>query len=133
MNQSQIETVDYYLIFTKTKLRHWVFRFIDPVFQHVYAMHKSEGGCFWTVVDPIRSHLRIYTLLVDDYPHPRCYCGPDAVILPVTVSIHDDNVSGGFGPVTCVTVIKSLLGLRDWRIVTPYQLYKYIRRLSHGE
>ena len=133
MRQSQIETVEYYLIFTKTKLEHWVFKLLDPVFQHVCAWQKSEGGCFWTVIDPIRSHTSVFNLTVDDYPHPRCYYGPDAVILPVRVTIHDDNIVQGFGFFTCVTVIKSLLGLRNFRIMTPFQLYKYIRENGHGK
>lgn len=27
---------------------------------------------------------------------------------------------------TCVETVKSLLGIGDWRIVTPYQLYRYL-------
>lgn len=31
---------------------------------------------------------------------------------------------------TCVTVAKSMLGIRNWRIQTPRQLYNFIRRCN---
>lgn len=31
---------------------------------------------------------------------------------------------------TCVTVAKSMLGIRNWRVQTPRQLYNFIRRCN---
>lgn len=33
-------------------------------------------------------------------------------------------------PGTCVTIVKACLGIRAWWVLTPYQLYKYLKK--HG-
>jgi hypothetical protein len=32
-----------------------------------------------------------------------------------------------FGPITCVEVAKTGLGINSWRVRTPWQLFKYLR------
>lgn len=123
MNKSQYETIEYFVFFTKTKLDHWIFKFIDSEIQHVYVMKKT--GDYWTVVNPLRSHIQTELVPVDECPHPRCF-EPDAVILPIRTTINKDSVVYGPGILSCVSIVKSLLGMRKRFILTPYQLYKYL-------
>ena len=52
MDESQKTTVDYYVIFRKTVLKHWIFSLLDKEIQHCYAVKESEGGHFWIIIDP---------------------------------------------------------------------------------
>lgn len=132
MNQSVKETVRYYLMFTVSTSKHWVFRWLDSDIQHVYAMTLSPAGQFWIVVDPLMSHLRPTLLPVSEFPYPYVY-DPGAIIIPVTSIINLDNVVHGIGLFSCVSIVKALLGIKNRFILTPYQLYTYLRRRRDGK
>jgi len=121
------EEVKCFIVFTKSKSKHWLFKFLDSEIQHVYVMRKSEGGQFWTIINPLFSHTRIETVLVDDYPHPRSYTCDDAVIVPVKVTIDTNKQRWTFCVFNCVEVVKSLLGIRSFWTWTPYQLFKKLK------
>ena len=127
MDQAAKETVEYFVVFKKTELKHWIFRFLDSEIQHVYAMRKSEGEQFWIIIDPLRSHTQVKMVLVDDYPHPRCYTGEDAVIVPVKSTIDAKTNRWTLCMFNCVEVVKSLIGIRSFWTFTPYQLFKLLK------
>lgn len=131
MNQGQTETVEWFVVFTRSELKTWVMRLLNPDFRHVYAMKKSEGGQFWMVVNPLRSHTHVTLELVDNYPHPRLYSGEDAVIVPIRTKIDKMNNRHTLCVFNCVEVVKSLLGIKSFWTWTPYQLYKKLMRCSH--
>ena len=127
MNTGGKTIVAWYIVFTRASELRGVMRFLKRDFTHVYAMRKSEGGQFWIIVDPMFSHLKCTLELVDDYPHPRCYTGSTAIILPVKAFIGTDS-RWTLCIFNCVEVVKALLGIRRFWIWTPYQLYQYLRR-----
>ncbi len=127
MDKADIGKVKCFVVFTRSKVKHWVFRFIDPEIQHVYVMIKSDGGQFWTIINPLCSHTHIETVLVDDYPHPRCYTGDYAVIVPIVADIDLSQRRWSICVFSCVEVVKSLLGIKSFRTLTPYQLYRLIK------
>ncbi len=118
----------WYVIFRKTTLNHWVFRWLDPEFQHCYAIKESPGGEFWMVVDAKNSVTEVKLLSKVDYPHIRSI-EPDGVILSIKAIINPNNYRYTLCVFNCVEVVKSLLGIKAFWCWTPYQLYK---RLSHG-
>ena len=118
----------WYVIFRKTTLKHWIFRWLDKEFQHVYAVKESPGGEFWMVVDGKNSCTNIELLSKVDYPHIRCL-EPDSVILLTRCIINPSNYRHTLCIFNCVEVVKSVLGIRAFWCITPYQLYK---RLAHG-
>ena len=124
MNPSKDIEQDWYVVFTKSKLKHWIFRFINPDFQHCYMVREDMG--LWVIIDSSNAHTTVKTELVDDYPHIRVLC-PDSVILPVTVKIKGDSYKWHLGINSCVDVCKGCLGIDRWLIWTPYQLYNYIK------
>ena len=119
----------WYIIFRKTTLKHWVFRWLDPEMQHVYAVKESPGGEFWIVVDAKNSVTEVNLLSKIDYPHIRCL-EPDSVILSIKAIIDPESYRYTFCVFNCVEVVKSLLGIRSFWVWTPFQLYK--RLASHG-
>ena len=119
---------NWYVIFRKTTLKHWVFTWLNPEMQHCYAVKESPGGEFWIVVDAKNSVTEVNLLSKIDYPHIRCVA-PDSVILSIRAIIDPDNYRYTFCVFNCVEVVKSLLGIRAFWVWTPYQLYK---RINHG-
>lgn len=131
MDLKQTDTVvDWYIVFRTSSLDHWVYKLMDPFFQHVYAVKKSEGGCFWIRVDYYISHTTVDIVPIEKYPTIRDYVGDDAVIIPVSATISKRD-RGGFNWFNCVEVVKSLLGIKDFWIWTPYQLYKHLTGKTH--
>ncbi len=128
MDPSSNHVQDWYVIFRKTTLKHWVFKWLDSEFQHCYAVKESPGGEFWIVVDGKNSCTNVELLSKVDYPHIRCI-EPDSVILSIRAIIRPESYRHTLCVFNCVEVVKSLLGVRDFWCWTPYQLYK---RLSHG-
>jgi len=116
---------DWYIVFAKSDVRHWVFRFLDPCFQHCYAVKESPGGQFWIIVNSRSTYTDITIKPKLDFPHIRLLC-PDDVILPIRAKINADSYKWHFGLNTCVDVCKGVIGLNNWRIFTPYQLYRWI-------
>ena len=81
------------------------------------------------IVNPVRSHLAVSMVMVDDYPHPRCY-EPQAVILPLTIKVDGVTPRGGLCWFNCVEVCKATIGMKSFFTFTRYQLFKRLRRMS---
>lgn len=128
MDGTHKHIASYYVIFKKTTLKHWVFKWLNPEFQHCYAVKESAGGHFWIIVDAKNSctDVRIESKL--DYPHIRCL-EPDSVILSIKAIIDPENYRHTLCVFNCVEVCKSVLGIRSFWCWTPYQLYK---ELTYG-
>jgi hypothetical protein len=114
---------DWYVIFAPTRTKHWIYRFIDPYFQHCYMVKEDLG--LWVIVDSKSCHTSVTTELVQDFPHIRLLC-PNSIIIPVQVRIDIAKDKWHLGMNTCVDVCKGLLGLNKFWIWTPYQLYRYL-------
>ncbi len=128
MDTTDKHIVNWYVIFRKTSLKHWVFKWLDSEIQHCYAVKESPGGEFWLKVDAKNSLTEVELLSKVDYPHIRCIA-PDSVILSVRAKIDVESYRYTFCVFNCVEVVKSLLGIRAFWCWTPHQLYK---RLCHG-
>lgn len=127
MEVSESTTEEWYVVFTDSKYNNVLTPFLTEGFHHVYAMQKTEGGIMWHIINPMRSHIHVDLEPVDKYPHPRVYAGDDAIILPIKAIIDTSRFRGTLGVFNCVEVIKGLLGIREFWIWTPYQLYKHLR------
>ena len=127
MDVSNAVVHHWYVIFRKTKLDHWVFRWLDREFHHVFAVKESPGGEFWMVVDGKNSCTEVTLLSKIDYPHVRLI-EPDSIVLSVNAVINPEQYRHTLCVFTCVELVKSLLGIRDFWCWTPYQLYKRLSR-----
>jgi hypothetical protein len=127
MEVSGSVTEEWYVIFTNPKYKNVLAPFLQEGFHHVFAMKKTEGGLMWQIINPMRSHIHVDIEAVDTYPHPRLYAGGDAIILPVKAKIDTLRFRGTLGVFNCVEVVKGLLGIKEFWIWTPYQLYKHLR------
>lgn len=116
-------TEDWYVVFTSSRLKHWLTRWINPDFAHVKLVKEDDG--LWVIVDSKNSFTQITLELIDDYPHIRKLC-PNAVILAVKTHINPNKYQWHLGIHSCVDVAKGILGIREFFVFTPYQLYRYI-------
>lgn len=121
-------TEEWFLVFSNSRGTNTLTPFLQDGFKHVYAMKKTDAGLMWIVVDCVASHLIVKLETVDKYPHPRVYAGEDAVILPVKARITPQSIRMTFGFISCVEIVKAVIGLKAGYIWTPYQLYKYLTR-----
>jgi len=102
-------------------------RLLKSPFQHVYAIKQSPGGAFWIVIDPKASHTDVNILPVDQYPHIRLLVKDDDVVVTVKAEIKEKD-RHTLCIINCVEIVKSLLGIRNFWMWTPRQLYNYLVR-----
>lgn len=101
-------------------------RFLRPGFRHCFCLVERPAG--WLVCDPLWDRIRLE--LLNPYPVPylldrlarqerRLLLGRlrDGAPKPGTVP----------GPMTCVEVVKRVLGRPAVAVVTPAQLYRFLR------
>ncbi len=101
----------------------WYLGFLKSGFKHCFLV-LEDGGCFF-VVDPLASKIQLMTLHIigDSFISEFEKLG----MTVVKTDINDKEVlSWKFGIFTCVEVVKRILGIYSFKVITPYQLYKYL-------
>ena len=126
MDKSLKVTEDWHIIFKRSPLKHWLFSWLDSEIQHCYAVRESDGGQFWIIINSMSSHTDVRIESKLHYPDIRDL-EPDSVILSIRAIIRPENYRYTFCVNNCVETCKSLLGIRDFWLWTPYQLYKRLR------
>lgn len=119
--------VDWFLVYSDMDdARHWLARLLKRGHQHVLALRRD--GALWIAIHPHFSFVDVQ-LIRNDLTPWQLY--PGRVIQHVTAMRVNRWNSGALhvGPLTCVTVVKALLGIRAWHIVTPWQLFRHCRRV----
>ena len=100
--------------------RFWDF-LTKPGFRHCYAMCMTEFG--WLVVDPLSSWLEIHVIKEGEGDMvAQAKSDPNSCGVLVQRTMKREYLPR-YLPMTCVGVVKSLLGLKS-RAFTPYGLYK---------
>lgn len=119
--------VDWYLVYSDMDDRtNLMARMLKRGFQHVLALRRD--GRVWVAIHPHFSFVDVQIIRADLTPWEMY---PRSTIQHVTAMRTNAWSSGAWhiGPLTCVDLVKSLLGIRDWRIWTPWQLYRYCGRM----
>lgn len=122
---------EYWLVFTEAGSSHWWNRWLAPGFRHVFALRWTPRG--WIHFDPAMDFARLDFVDAPVYARPQELAPPGSRLLRVETRIQLERMRAPWvvGPVTCVELIKALLGIRSFWLWTPRQLY---RRLGgrHG-
>lgn len=125
--------VHWYLVFTVAHREHWWDRFIRPGFNHCYAFQESGDG--WLLVNPRADYLEIAHEAGAVHNGRHCFpvsAGADndkITVIRVLAEVPKRQLRSRWfvGPVTCVEIVKGLLGIRAFYVFTPWQLYNYVR------
>lgn len=104
-------------------------RCLRPGFRHCFVVFGN--GRLWLTLDPLScwTDVRIQPI-GGGFDLPAWYRAQGMITIPVTLVRHQPSTSAPWGPFTCVEAVKRVVGLRDRRVLTPYQLY---RRLGDCE
>ena len=101
-------------------------RWLRPGFRHCFV--ALDDGIEWLTVDPLLHRLEVRASgLASDFDLAREYRRMDLIVLeviPAAVAMR----AAPLGLFTCVETAKRLLGIRAWHVVTPWQLYRFLRR-----
>lgn len=124
MESVHFETVKYYIIFTGSNMNHWIMKWLDPYFKHCYAVKKSPGGKFWIEINPKRGFTDVEIHSTEQYPTIRDLC-KDAVIIETKQRVK--HTHWRVWHLNCVEFVKTLLGIDNYWVWTPKQLYNHLR------
>lgn len=114
-----------FVVFERSVNPRWYQTFLKPEFQHCYAM--IDAGDSWLVIAPAWELLTFELRGKWLFPTVRDYAGDYATIVDCKVSIRPGKCVGFVGLFSCVAVVKGVLGVSDFFVWTPYQLYKRIK------
>jgi hypothetical protein len=106
-------------------------RWLRPGFRHCFCL--TGGDRRWTLCDPLKSHLAIAS--IDGLTAPdlaRRLGTPGRRVLHGMLGTSDPSPSLGLRPLTCVEIVKRLIGLQARSVVTPYQLYRRLIQPAVG-
>lgn len=117
------DPVQAWIVFSGKADLPWL-KILKPGFRHCYLL--LSDGKRWITLDPLSSYMEV---LVHDTP-------PDFDVpgwlrmrghRVVSADVDRPQKCAPFALFSCVEAVKRSIGLHDWRIITPWQLYKYLR------
>ena len=115
-----------WIIFTgETDLK--FLQFLKKGFRHCFVVMQTENG--WITIDPLYLNIDINhyrdkqkNIFLPQWFEQQGYKVVQAIInKPTKRKIY-------FSPYSCVEVIKKIIGLNNFFIMTPWQLYKYLKK-----
>lgn len=121
--------VSWYIIFEPRPKQYWFDRFMDMRFGHVSALRWD--GFNWIMVIPYSGYTRVEILPYSLESHFKSIVGSRRYIKVETiVDAWRLRIPWILSTSYCVDEIKALLGIRNFFIITPKQLYYYL--LNYG-
>ena len=115
----------WYLIFSKGGHRSKWLPWLKVDFSHVRAIKELDEG--WIEVNPCRERTEINFRLKYDYPSIYCFMAENEKLIRIPVHAKRGHTRGRFTFVSCVEVVKSIIGIGGATVWTPHQLYKVIK------
>ena len=110
----------------------FLLRLLKPGFRHcAIILPAADRPRGWTIIDPLSHHLLVDEINVPDghpdLPEQLRQAGHILVSVMIT---RPPQRPAPIMPLSCVEIIKRLLGIHQRRIWTPYQLYLYLTNLQ---
>jgi len=103
------------------KLAWWNFM-LKKEFTHVDVYIGIAGG--YLLIQPNLTGIGLY----EHYCTEKEILSLDKTKFQYYIVSEDQIKPRARGLITCVSIVKSLLYVKKWWIITPFQLYKYIER-----
>ena len=104
----------------------WWTLFTRPGWRHVGILVRVSGDGHWVAVNSLYACVDVMHVVVDvDFEAALRAAGFTTMRV---VGMRETRRLTLRGILNCVTLTKSILGIRAWRVVTPYGLYRYLQR-----
>jgi len=104
----------------------WWLRLLKPGFRHCFVILETDRGCIW--LDPLSNGFTVKPL--EGYEMAgllKWYKDQGMRVLKVNVN-ETSSHTHSWAPMTCVEVVKRLIGLHEALVLTPWQLYQTINK-----
>lgn len=120
--------IDWIIVFSDKERLHLWDLFTSKGFRHCFALRWD--GFNWVLVDPLGSWLEVQVMpygIDENVPQKMLDLGHKLLYVRKNRSFRIILR----GPMTCVNIMKHLIGLRAFWIITPKQLYNYLKRKDY--
>jgi len=97
-------------------------------FSHCFAIKHTDDN--YIIVNSSRSHVEVDALPVTPLVYADLVEGMTQITL--WVQVDERRSIAGLRWLSCVESVKSLLGIQSKRILTPHQLYRYLKCLVNS-
>lgn len=106
----------------------WVARFLKRGFRHVFCL--VDDGQFWVLVDGLMGVPAVKAVTASSFDVAAWYRGEGFTVVETERGTNPPR--GPFISANCVGMVKTALGIRAPFALTPYQLYRTLKRREHG-
>ena len=106
----------------------WILNRLHKNFSHVAVFKRSVATGMIIEINPCSTNLFIREHFIEDFF--ELMCRPNITSVVVKSQIAPIKAKG---LITCVSITKSILGISKASIITPYQLYKFLKRNKSWE
>lgn len=114
-----------WVVFSGQTDMRWL-RWLKPGYRHCFAILK--GDTHWIMLDSMLHRMDMtVTHLTPDFDLPSWLRTRGYVVVAAPRRDVPARMAG-LWPFTCVEAMKRLIGIQDWRIFTPWQLYQALTR-----
>ncbi len=126
----QFDAFEWWVVFSPDKIIHaaglpWWNLVLAVDWRHCWAM--KNDGIVWTAVTQNAYGMEVETLgYGPEHDVPGLLAAGGCRVLHVTGERRVSYL--GRGLLTCVSVVKQLVGMRAWTVITPAQLYRRLIR-----
>lgn len=104
-------------------------RLLKPGFRHCFALVRDAGR--WVIVDPMLHKMELgFADVPQDFDFPAWMRARGYRVVRAP-RLSPPRRMAAPTPFTCVEAMKRLIGLQDWRILTPWQLYRRLVSITH--
>jgi hypothetical protein len=99
-------------------------RLLRPGFRHCFVVLGAPGG--WICLNPLAHRTDLTVLPVPaDFDLTGWYRARGLIVVETRLR-HPPRRQAPWRPYSCVEAVKRVLGIHDGRILTPWQLFRYI-------
>ena len=112
----------------------WWLRRLKPGFRHCFVALRHPPG--WLVCDPLKDRIELTILDVpSSFDLPGFYVAQGHRVLLGRTAANRSEAEARFGIelLTCVAVVKRVLGIRAGSVQTPWQLFRHLNMVAHTE
>lgn len=106
----------------------WWLKLLKKGYRHCYVLFMLDDGLTWIEVNPMSNQifLNVYKFLYEEDYIEILKKKSGTKICDVDINFVGLKVAP-FGIFSCVELVKRIVGIHDFFIFTPYQLYKKLK------